>query len=125
MRWLPDSTIVDFLNNPGAPFLAWQAYYEAHKKHPPWGERSHFSQGILEFYAEILDKPPDSSVVGFMRLLARKNYPKGHEPCPCDSGRRLRQCDDHRKLIYEIRERVAWKDVEHDLKVYLQGEKIK
>ena len=126
IRWSPNSTIVDFLNHLVAPFLAWQAYYEVHQKPPSsWGERSHSSQGILEFYAELLGRPPDSSVVGFMRLLARKNCPKGHEPCPCDSGRRLRQCDGHRKLIYEIRKRVAWQDVEHDLKVYLQGDEIK
>ena len=124
MRWSPDSTIVGFLNDLGAPFLAWQAYYEVYQKPPPWGERSHFSQGVLEFYAELLGRTADSSVVGFMRLLARKNRPKGHEPCPCDSGRRLRECHGHRKLIYEIRERVSWQDVDHDLKVYLQGEKI-
>ena len=99
MRWSPDSTIVGFLDNLGAPFLAWQAYYEVHQKPPPWGERSHFSQGILEFYAEFLDRPPDSTVVRFMRLLARKNCPKGHEPCPCASGKPLRQCDSHRELI--------------------------
>lgn len=123
MRWKPSSTIVDFLEKLVAPFLAWQGYFEVHKQPPPWGERSHDKQGILEFYAELLDRPIDSFVVDFMRLLARKNRPKGHEYCPCDSGKRLRNC--HRDLLYETRERVAWKDVEHDLEILLLAEKIK
>jgi hypothetical protein len=115
MRWAAGPTIINFINNIVAPFLAWQAYYDAHKKAPPWGERSHYSQGILEFYAELLGRSIDASVVDFMRLLARKNQPKGHEHCPCNSGKRLRNC--HRCLLYEIRKRVAWQDVAYDLAV--------
>jgi len=122
MRWLLSSTIVGFLESFVAPFLAWQAYYDAFQKAPPWGERSHFAQGILEFYGEILGMPADSSVIGFMRLLARKNRPKGHELCPCNSGERLRNCRDHRDLLYELRERVAWQKVAHDLGVLERGD---
>jgi hypothetical protein len=121
MRWLPGSTIVDFLESFVAPFLAWQAYYDVYQKAPPWGERSHFTQGILEFYGEILGRPTDSSVIGFMRLLARKNRPKGHELCPCNSGERLRNCQNHRDLLYEVRERVPWKEVARDLEVLDRG----
>lgn len=113
VRWPFGSKIVDFLKNLVAPFLVWQVYYDAHQKPAPWGERSHHKQGILEFYAELLGRSVDSSVVSFMRLLARKNRPKGHEPCPCDSGKPLRNC--HRDLLYDIRQRVVWKDVAHDL----------
>jgi hypothetical protein len=123
MRWSPGSTIVNFLNSLVAPFLAWQAYYDVQRKAPPWGERSHFARGILEFYAELLGMPVDSSVVGFTRLLARKNRPKGHEPCPCNSGRRLRNC--HRDLLYEIRERVAWQDAARDLEILVRADNTK
>lgn len=119
IRWSAGSTIVNFLDSLVAPFLAWQAYYDVHKKPPPWGERSHNAQGILEFYAELLGRSVDSSVVGFMRLLARKNQPKGHEPCPCNSGRRLRNC--HRDLVYDVRQSVAWQDVAHDLEVLVRS----
>jgi hypothetical protein len=122
-RWSSGSTIIGFLENFVAPFLAWQAYYDDHKKPPPWGARSHYSQGILEFYGELLGRPGDSSLVGFMRLLARKNRPQGHELCPCGSGKRLRNC--HRDLLYEVRERVAWHDVADDLEVLLKGESTK
>jgi len=123
MRWSPSSTIVDFLESFVAPFLAWQAYYDVYHKPPPWGERSHFAQGILESYAELLGRQADSSVVSFMSLLARKNRPKGHEPCPCNSGKRLRNC--HRDLVYDARQRVAWQDVAHDLAVLLRADNTK
>ncbi|MCD6185622.1 MAG: hypothetical protein J7K84_07525 [Deltaproteobacteria bacterium] len=116
MYWQPDSTIADFLNNLVAPFLAWQTYFNEYGEPPlSWGERSHFSKGILEFYAELLGRSADSTIVGFMRLLARKNQPKGHESCPCDSGMRLRSY--RRNLLYKILQRVIWKDVEHDLAI--------
>lgn len=118
MRWRSGSTIVEFAENFVTPFLIWQAYYDVYKKPPPWGERSHHKQGILEFYADLLGSPIDASVMDFMRLLARKNRPKGHEPCPCNSGKRLRIC--HRDLLYELRERIAWQDVEKDLAVLLR-----
>ena len=122
MRWSAGSTIVDFLDNLVAPFLAWQAYHDEYQKPPPWGERSHGAHGIIEYYAELLGRSADSSVVGFMRLLARKNRPKGHEPCPCDSGECLRNC--HRDLVYDARQSVAWDDVAHDLEVLLRAEGI-
>lgn len=123
MRWSAASTIVDFLDSLVAPFLVWQAHYDVHQKPPPWGDRSHFAQGILEFYAELLDREVDASAVDFMRLLARKNRPKGHELCPCNSGERLRNC--HRALLYEARQRVAWQDVEHDLEVLARADSTK
>jgi hypothetical protein len=123
VRWPTGSTMVNFLDNLVAPYLAWQAYYDAHQKPPPWGERTHGTQGIQEFYAELLGRQVDSSVVGFMRLLARKNRPKGHEPCPCNSGKRLRNC--HRDLVYDARQRVAWQNVEHDLVVLARADSAK
>ncbi len=118
MRWQPGSKIVDFLDNLIAPFLAWQTYYEAFRKPPPWGERPHYGPGILEFYAELLNRSVDSSIEGFMRLLARKNQPKGHELCPCNSGERLRNC--HKDLLYKTRQKVAWQDVKQDLDIFLR-----
>lgn len=123
MRWSAGSTIVDFLDNLVAPFLAWQTYYDVYKKSPPWGERSHSAHGIIEYYAELLGRSADSSVVGFMKLLARKNSPKGHERCPCNSGKRLRDC--HRDLLHEARERVSWQDVAQDLRIFVQRDDIK
>ena len=115
--------IVNFLEGFVAPFLVWQAYYDAHQKPPSWGERSHFADGIIEYYAELLGMNKYPSVVGFMRLLARKNRPKGHEICPCGSGERLRNC--HRELLYSIREQVDWEYVAVDLLTVLRDDRSK
>jgi len=122
-RWPPGSNIVYFINELVDPFLAWQTYYDAFQKPPPWGERSHYKRGILEFYSELLGRPIDSTIEGFIRLLARKNRPKGHEPCPCNSGKKLRNC--HRDFLYEIRKQVAWQDVTHDLVILTQIDETK
>ena len=122
-RWSLKPSIVNFLKNFVAPFLVWQAYYDAHKKPPSWGERSHFAEGIIESYAELLCINVRQTVVEFMKLLARKNRPKGHEICPCGSGIRLRNC--HRQLLYSIREKVAWQYVAKDLDAVLRDDRSK
>ena len=114
-RWQLNRTLVHFLKDFVEPFLAWQAYYEIFQKPPEWGGRPHGGPGILEFYAELLNVPIESNVVGFMKLLARKNRPKGHEICPCDSGQRLRNC--HRELVYANRLKAPWLAVQQDLEV--------
>ena len=122
MRWRVCSNVSDFLEKLVAPFLAWQAYYDVYQKPPSWGERSHYKKGILEFYAELLGTSVDATVIDFMRLLARKNNPKGHECCPCGSGEKLRNC--HRELIYAMRECVSWKDVKQDLEFLQRDDDI-
>ena len=122
-RWSLNPGIVNFLEGFVAPFLVWQAYYNAHQKPPPWGERSHFAEGIKEYYAELLGINRRQTVVEFMKLLARKNRPKGHEICPCGSGVRLRSC--HRELLYSTRETVAWQYVAKDLQTILRDDRSK
>jgi len=122
-RWTIKPGIVNFLENLVAPFLAWQAYYDAYQKPPIWGERSHFAKGVIEFYAELLGMNKRPSIVEFIRLLARKNRPKGHEVCPCGSGDRLRDC--HRELLYNTRKKVAWQHVAKDLQTVLQDDQSK
>ncbi len=74
---------------------------DAFGKPPEWGERAHGKDSILKYYAELLGIAADSNILGFMKLLARKNPPKGHEICPCGSGEKLRKC--HGVLINEKR----------------------
>jgi hypothetical protein len=123
MLWEDDPNIVSFLNNFVAPFLVWQVYYDAYQKPAPWGQRAHFSEGIIEFYGELIGNQDRYQIISFMKLLARENCPKGHEICPCGSGERLRNC--HKKLLYDIRERISWKYVFHDLAIIFREDKDK
>jgi len=122
-RWSLKPGIGSFLENFVAPFLVWQAYYDTHQKPPSWGERSHFAEGVIEYYAELLGLNKHRSVVEFVRLLARKNRPKGHEICPCGSGDRLRNC--HRDLLYNTRKKVSWKYVGKDLQTVFRDDQSK
>jgi len=115
-RWPPGSNLFTFLEKLVTPFLAWQAYYDFYSCASPWGERSHTERGILKFYAELMGDFADPALLGFMGLLARKNEAKGHERCPCGSGKKLRDC--HKGLVSIARTRVAWQAVETDLRVY-------
>lgn len=112
-KWCSNPRIVPFLDEIVSPFLVWQAYYDAHEQPPPWGQRSHYGEGILEFYSEILELPNEPNIVEFMKLLARKNNPKGHEECPCGSGKKLRDC--HHKNVSKAHESIAWHDAKTDL----------
>lgn len=117
-KWRYNSRIVPFLDEIVAPFLVWQTYYDEHRQPPPWGQRSHYDQGILEFYSELLGITAGHNVETFMKLLARKNHPKGHEECPCGTGRRLRDC--HIEHIRKAREQVGRQDVCEDLSIIEQ-----
>jgi hypothetical protein len=123
-RWSMKSDIANFLENFAAPFLVWQAYYDAdHKTPPSWGRRSHFTDGIIEYYAELLDMNERGTIIAFMKLLARKNRPKGHEQCPCGSGEWLRNC--HRRLLYSTREKVKKEYVVTDLQNVFRDDQVK
>ncbi len=113
-RWPPGSNLVGFLNKLVEPFLAWQAYYDAFGEPPEWGERAHGKKGIIGYYADLLSRPADETIIGFMKLLARKNPPKGHEICPCGSGIKLRNC--HYKILGKTRKLIVPNDVSKDLR---------
>ena len=112
-RWNPKSGLMGFLDQFVAPYLAWQVYYEAHGCAGPFGERSHGALGILEFYAEILSVTEHKFIPGLMALIGSHARPKGHIPCPCGSGLRLRDC--HAQAVWQCYGKLRQQDVLNDL----------
>lgn len=109
-HWPPGSDLADFLQNLVRPYFIGQAYYQAHGRWPPDRERAHGPEGIMQAYGELLaplgpEPATPSVIVGFIRFLARRNEPGGHEACPCGNGVRLRNC--HQPLLRELRGTVA------------------
>ena len=104
MHWPPGSDLADFLETLVRPYLVGQAYYQDHGQWPLGHERSHGPRGIVEAYRDMLaplDIVTQPVIENFVRLLARPKHPKGHEPCPCGRGQRLRNC--HRPLLMSLR----------------------
>lgn len=104
-RWQhfpPGATLLDFLNGPVRNhFLG----LSLRKLGEPWpfGERSHGRAGIIESYGEMLHADDEHVIVRYVEYLSKPNL-KGHWPCPCGSGKKLRQC--HLALVKELREKI-------------------
>ena len=110
-HWPLGCDLTKFLERLVRPYLIGQAYYQDHGHWPPGHERSHGVKGIIEAYRELLAPLGSVSVsviLNFMCFLARETHPKGHEPCPCGSGKGLRDC--HRSFLVDLRQTI---DPEH------------
>ena len=125
-HWPLGSDLMDFLGAVVHPYLVGQAYYQDHDHWPTGHERSHGTAGIIEAYEELLTPmgPVSYSVVlHFMQLLARPTDPKGHEACPCESGRRLRNC--HQSLLVELRQTIDPAHAQQDRKLLLASSRTR
>jgi len=63
--------------------------------------------GLVEFYSELLGTKDIRMIARYLDYLASKEI-KGHWPCPCHTGRRLRDC--HIKLLLDLRSKISRKD---------------
>jgi hypothetical protein len=97
--WPEGSDIVALLRGPVTQFFFGQSFYEQHGRWP-FGEWSHGTVGRYEFYAEAARSDNPEVVVGFMRMVAARE-PRGHWPCYCGSGLRMRAC--HFQTLLEFR----------------------
>lgn len=95
MHWPADSDLTAYLSILVRPYLVGQAYQQDHGRSPPGHEGSHPVEGIFEACQDHLARlgaVTPALTKNFVRLLARPTDPNGHEPCPCESGKRLRNC---------------------------------
>lgn len=67
----------------------------------PFGELSHGGKGISEYYKEFFETDSELVVIELLKIIIEDSY-RGHMPCPCASGKRLRNC--HGPKIVEIKE---------------------
>jgi len=82
-------------------WLVGQAGYD-HTGQWPFPERKHDASAIYEGFSELLGISDLNAVQRFTVLLLRKNPAKGHELCPCGSGRKLKNC--HQEEYNKVRE---------------------
>lgn len=116
LHWPRGSDLTDFFNCFVVPYFARQAYYQTHGQWPPGQERSHGAAGIVESFSDTLSElgsPCVATIDRFLIVLASPGHPKGSDPCPCGSGKKIRKC--HRRLVWALRNRVDPKLAQHDL----------
>lgn len=80
------------------PYLYTYCYYEEYGVYP-YGERSHGMKGDLEYLKELFRVDDWNKVLEIMIFISSSKY-RGHLLCPCQSGKKLRNC--HGETIKEI-----------------------
>lgn len=99
------TTFLEFLNVPVRNFFLGQSIFRRTGEWP-FGQRGHGAAGIIEYYAELLGTDDVTIMLGYLECLSRLTL-KGHCPCPCKSGKRIRDC--HRYQINELRTNISRK----------------
>ena len=115
-HWPRGSTLAAFVESLVVPFLTCQHYYDIHRHWPQSGERPHGAPGIMQAYTDFCSPLGDvtgETIARVLRLLVRPGIPKGHHPCPCGSGQRIRNC--HRQVVAEMRQLLSPSDAAKDL----------
>ena len=95
-------TFGDYLNGPVRNYFLGQSLVE--RGHAwPFGERLHGYDGLVQAYGESLSIHDPKELETTLDYLAAKQV-KGHWPCPCGSGQRIRNC--HHARISSLRDRI-------------------
>lgn len=92
-----DPSLVKWMKDFVEPYFVSYEYYERYGIYP-LGERSHGADGIIQSYMDIFDVD-ERSAKQIIYFLSYKQY-RGHQPCPCGSGKRMRTC--HSKLLLQF-----------------------
>jgi hypothetical protein len=65
----------------------------------PFGQWGHGTDGIRQYYAELVGTDDIRVISQYLDYLSKKKI-KGHWPCPCRGGKRLREC--HGALVQDL-----------------------
>ena len=93
---------MDFLDGPLRNYLLGNTLVEMGEPWP-FGEWSHGSQGVREFYGELLGTT-DSTVIARYLAYLGKPILRGHWSCPCGSRKKVRDC--HLQALRTLRTQV-------------------
>ena len=91
-----DPTLCTFSEDLVTSYLYSASYYAKYRVYP-FGERQHGTKGLREAYAERYHTDSDKTLWSLLGFVSGISAYRGHMPCPCRSGNRLREC--HGELI--------------------------
>lgn len=110
------TTLLEFLNGPVRNHFLGLSLVQLGEDWP-FGERSHGGAGIIESYSELLGTNDERIVLQYVDYLSKPAL-KGHWPCPCGSGKKLRHC--HLIEVQELRQKIPHEVAAKSLK-FLKG----
>jgi len=99
MAFAQHPTLLGYIERQVVPFLFGYSY-KAKYGAMPFGELPHGTPGILQYYRELFGVDQNMKTLGLLKILADGNY-RGHMPCPCGKGPKLRNC--HGPQLLEIK----------------------
>lgn len=76
--------------------------YEYYKRYAcfPFGDRLHGQFGTLQTYADILETPDIAIAYRMIKEILITTAYRGHHPCLCGSGEKMRNCHGERILPF-------------------------
>lgn len=99
------------------PYLFSYRYYERYKEYP-FGDRSHGATGIVEAWMEAFGAKSSNEAYGIIKYAVIHPY-RGHLPCPCNSGKKTRDCHPvSAKLLEKLNNKSIKKILLKDLKIF-------
>lgn len=96
-------SLVTFLGEEVSDWCIFQICKENGVRYP-YGERSHGTGGLLESLCEKFQTRNPGVVVNYLDILSKREL-RGHWKCPCDSGKKLREC--HIAQMRDIKLRIS------------------
>jgi hypothetical protein len=115
IKWNGKFDITNFLEGPVRTFLIGNSLVQNGKAWPH-GERSHGAAGVCEFYQETVGIGEPEQVLRLLGYLSKDRI-KGHWPCPCGSGSKLRNC--HRVSILQLHGHIPPRVIKYSINIVM------
>lgn len=117
-KWNQERSLQGFVNLLVVPFLYFFSFQQKHGR-KPFGDLAHGGEGVLAYYRDLFGVSADLPVLEFLKIIIEDHY-RGHIPCACGSGSKLRAC--HGQQIRDIKNqqtrRQFFEDFVYCLRVY-------
>ena len=98
--FLDQPSLLGFVNRLVIPYLFGYCHWKAHGIHP-FDESEHGAEGIVRHYLGALQLIDERVALAVISFLYEHGY-RGHHPCPCGSGEKVRKC--HGKALRALHE---------------------
>lgn len=102
-------------------YFCWQLVYdeEGNQNLDEW---EHEGIGVQNFYRQYLSLNDDATVFACISLIALNRIPGRNDPCPCKSGKKVKQC--HGKTFDDLK-CIGKDDLLKDMKLFSINQSLK